>query len=226
MKASSRRRKGRKRGKRRDTEKSVIVRGPKTIFPESYESVLHYYTPITMSNAAASYVSVRYRPNNVFDVDPLVGSTAVPGFAELALIYGTYRLLGYEAVVDFVNAEAFAVQAFIYPWSNLQTAPSANDATTPELIVNQRAKSHVLSAQGGQDRIRLSQKVNLSTLYSNQVLTDDAFAAKVTTGPAFVIYHVVGAICPGAKVLTVAGISTFIHYYLRVKFYGRIPLIS
>jgi hypothetical protein len=198
-----------------------MYKSPGQVVPEQLIVDLHYYTTYNITNVGVGYASIRFRPNNVFDVDPVLGSTATPGFSEMAALYTTYRVIGYQATVDFCNAEAFAVHAFCIPWSNLQTAPAANDATTPSLIMNQLQRSRVISAKGGQDRTVLKQNVNFSKLYSKQVLTDDQYAAKVTTGPGFVLYHVVGALSSGSSVFTVAGVSTFIHYKIRVMFYGR-----
>jgi len=162
----------------------------------------------------------------VFDIDPSLGSTATPGFTELAALYNTYRVLSYTSDVEVANGEAFAIQAVTIPWSNLQTAPTANDASTPELVSNQLSKKSILAAKGGQDRAKLRQHVNLARVYSKQALTDDQFSSKTNAGPGFVVYHVVGYTCAGTAVSTAAGMSAFIHYEINVMFYGRQVLTS
>lgn len=224
--------KNKRRGRRRqrmESDENTLARPQQiSVFRSAGQVVseqsivdLHYYTTYNITNVGVSFASIRFRPNNVFDVDPALGSTATPGFAEMAALYGTYRVLGYEATVDVCNGEAFAVQVFAIPWSNLQTAPAANDTTTPSLPMNQLASVKVISAKGGMDRCVLKNNVDFAKVYSKQIMTDDSFAAKVTTGPGFVLYNVVGVIASGSSVLTAAGVSAFIHYRIRVMFYGR-----
>jgi hypothetical protein len=91
-----------------DLSKINLYRSPRTGMPQEYRTTLKYHTYGTVTNAAGFVASVKFS-TNAYDVDPTLGSTAMPFFAELAAVYQRFRTLriGYKFIVQ--NAEAFPV---------------------------------------------------------------------------------------------------------------------
>jgi hypothetical protein len=91
-----------------DLAKMNLYRSPRIGMPQEYRTTLKYHTYGIVTNAAGFVASIRFG-TNAYDVDPAVGSTAMPYFLELSAIYGRFRTLriGYKFVVQ--NQEAFPI---------------------------------------------------------------------------------------------------------------------
>lgn len=82
-------------------------------------------------------------PSYVYDVDPAVGSTAVPGFTELAAIYRNYRMRSFRYWAQFANLDNnTAIQCCCCP-SNI--ALTNNMAGWQAIFSNLRS-NHALAA--------------------------------------------------------------------------------
>jgi hypothetical protein len=92
-----------------------------------YNCTLRLHKSVLINNATGMAANVRFEPTYAYDVDPTVGSTAMPGFTELAGIYRLYRVQHATIRVSFSNIETFPVVAYICP---VNTDPGANYSTT------------------------------------------------------------------------------------------------
>lgn len=86
---------------------------------------LRFSKTVTFSNATQFTANIYFVPTFLYDVDPTIGSTAVPGFAEYAALYRQYVVLSSGVVARFLNNEAFPQLAFVVP---LNGAPGANQS--------------------------------------------------------------------------------------------------
>jgi len=188
------------------------------VVPDQLIRTLDFIAYPIITNIGVSYTNNRYKMNSSYDVDPLVGSTTLVGFTELSALYAAYRVLKVHGFIDLCNNEAFPVVAYVGPNRN-QSDPGANSINGLEWPSNAMFKRHLLSAKGGQDRIRIPFSFNLPKIYSKQVLTDDNFSASVTSDPAILVYMICGAIATGSNVLTVAGVSLDVAIRQEVMFY-------
>jgi hypothetical protein len=91
-----------------DLPRMNLYRSPRVGMPQEYRTTLKYHTYGTVTNAAGFVASIKFS-TNAYDVDPTLGSTAMPYFLELSAIYQRFRTLriGYKFIVQ--NAEAFPV---------------------------------------------------------------------------------------------------------------------
>jgi len=189
---------------------------PGVVVPEISYVKLHYFAQYTINNATLKYADNRFVMNGVYDVDPLVGSTAIAGFSELAAFYQSYRALKCTVRVDFSNLEAFPVNVYMLPSRNPSTDPGSNNVGGLDWLMNPLSKYKQLSAVGGMDRCTLGQTVDFPTVYSKQVLTDDSYSAAVTANPSLKLYHIVG-VTSGTNL--VSGIAVTVHYTIWTQFY-------
>lgn len=81
----------------------------KNIIPPSLVTRLRYIVNRNINNAGIQAASIQLNANGVYDVDPSLASTAVPGFNEFAALYQKYRVLKVKTSCTFVNREAFPI---------------------------------------------------------------------------------------------------------------------
>lgn len=93
---------------RQDVKSLPLYRSPRVGMPQEYRTTLKYHTYGTVTNAAGFVASIKFG-SNAYDVDPTLGSTAMPYFSELAMIYAKFRTMriSYKFIVQ--NAEAFPI---------------------------------------------------------------------------------------------------------------------
>jgi hypothetical protein len=110
--------------KRREDESYVLI-VPRQLgwCAPRYRCSLRYHGNITINNAGFTAANVRYIPTFAYDVDPTVGSTAMPGFTELGTLYRVYRVNGAQISCSFSNREAFPVEVYV---SAVNSDPGAN----------------------------------------------------------------------------------------------------
>jgi len=134
--------------------------------------------------------SVRFTANGAYDVDPTLGSTSTPGFAEWAAFYGFYRVKGVGIEVGFVTQETLkACQAYIY-FSNTDPGTSANFSVT----ANPLSKVGVMGVSAGKSTCKLRQYKKVSQILgSNTTFTDDNYRALTNAVPADLVWIACGA---------------------------------
>jgi hypothetical protein len=92
------------------------------------------------------YASRRYIPTYVYDVDPSLGNTAVPGLAEYGAIYRLYRVRGSQISAAFSNKETFPVTCYICP---VNTDPGLNTANFSYYLSNRLSKQRNVGPLSG-----------------------------------------------------------------------------
>jgi len=203
-------------------QRAVVYREPGEIDAPVKFVKFHFWAQNTITNLGNAYTNNRYSPNNPYDVDPLVGSTAIPGLTEEAAIYTGMRVVKYSYVVEICNNEAFPVTAYAIPSLAPGTDPGANALIGLDYPMNPRAKSFILSAKGGQDRCVFKGRVPLPSIQSNQLLTDDSYASSTAASVAagYRLYFVSGALS-GSSVFTAAGVTISSHFYMDTQLFNE-----
>lgn len=151
--------------------------------------------------AGQSRTNSRICPTNAYDIDTAVGSTSMPGFAELAALYRYYRVLSFRMTVQFVNKEAFPVEVYICP---LNYDPGANIATQQALLSSTWCRKKVLGGSTGNSSCRLSQTVRISDFAGFGATMADSFYVGRTDGssaPPNEVYEATGVQTDGSNML-------------------------
>lgn len=196
----------------------------RTIVPDSYITNLRFCdsSHTTLNNALSNFASIRFRPSAAYDIDPVLASTAVPGFNELAGLYGRYRVLQSTIRVNFTNLEKFPIQTFIWP-TNFDLG--ANYSLVAAAIASPYAKSRTISPSGGIDHAILRQSLETAQVFgTDEVLFDDQFAAGIATTPANNWFWNIGLWSPTAALN--AGVMTLIEIDIQVQFTERIQIVN
>lgn len=232
-KSKNYRRKNRKGGKNYKKKKynkisAVTIRQPGVIAADKYRVKLRYIdtTSSTIGSSPNSYGYVRYIGNSLYDPNPLILSTTVPGFKQLTTIYNKYRVRGCKITVNCANMEAFPVMVLIWP-SYKDLATSVSNTFLQEMIGNPYCKYKLLAAKGGMDRTILSSYMGWSKFVGTKnVVTDTDYAADVGQNPAIPLYWNIGTY----TLTTTAFTSASVQFECRLTFYSemyeRIPLNS
>jgi len=114
--------------------------------PRRLRCSLRYTVSGVVNNAGAIFANRRYIPTTVYDVDPLLGNTAVPGLAEYGGIYRLYRTRASQIKVSFSNLETFPVTTYICP---VNTDPGANTANYANYLSNRLSMSQTIGPLTG-----------------------------------------------------------------------------
>lgn len=190
------------------------------IEPPERDVMLCYPFAFTLGGAAT--ISRRFNPNAAFDVDPTLGSTSTPGFAEMAQLYAFYRVVKTMYIAEISNTDALPVYAYAY-LSN--TDPGT--AMPYTVIGNPLAKGMLLSAGGGgKDTCVLKDSQTIATILgSNEVETDPLYRALVTTVPADVAWLCIGVHTPGGVAIVANAVNVVIRIFMLTRFFDRITAL-
>lgn len=158
-----------------------------------------------LNNAGLSYASARFRPSSAFDVDPIIGGTSMPGFNELAGIYGRYRMLKFKLDLIAINNEEFPVNVVAFV-TNFD--PGANYAQVQSQYGNSFARSKFLSPKGGMDRASIHTPwwSAAEITGSDTALVDDSYSSTIATSPTNNTYISIG-LWTGNNTALVNGVS-------------------
>lgn len=127
---------------------AIPQRGPLTVaVPDAIECHLRFELNFQVANVGFLVSSNRYR-SNAYDVDPILASTAMPGFAEWATMYEQFRVVGFRTEVTVCNNETFPLTALHgYTKDDL-----GGNGLALGYGGNPTFQQRLLSAKGGQDR--------------------------------------------------------------------------
>jgi hypothetical protein len=144
--------------------------------PQEYRTVLRYNTYGLVTAIAGFGASVKFG-TNAYDVDPAVGSTAMPYFAELAAIYGRFRTLRISYKFIVMNQEAFPV-TILTGFS--QTSLSSGSLTA--YAGNPLWKTTAVGPLTGNSTKTIQDSKTVCQIYgSQQPLFDDLFTGSTTS---------------------------------------------
>jgi len=127
-------------------EMIVSSRGPNP-YPARRQCTLTFQSNSIIKNAAAQFANSVFWPTYMYDIDPLVASTAVPFFTESAAIWRYYRLLGFSCSASFVNLDSTAAgTVYVCP---LNINPGPNSLAWQSLLSNPRCFSKAIGLSTG-----------------------------------------------------------------------------
>jgi len=172
--------------------KLTIPKAVGIIMPDRYYTALKYEKIGSVSLAVAPTGAFRYRPTGAFDVDPLVASTAMAGFTELATLYGQYRVTVSKATFRVVNPNTLSPIVAILAPVNLDPGASPSAGYVNSLLENPYA-THKLVGVTGSPVSEMSCLCSSERIFGSQeVYVDDGYASVVTSTPVNNWFWVIG----------------------------------
>jgi len=216
--------KPRKPGRRepRYVQHTLMV-SPNQIVPAETMVRLKWPSSFVLTSVGATATSKRWIPNSAFDLDPVLGSTATPGFGEWSRFYSFYRVVSYSYVLEVQNAQPFPITAYTI---NSNNDPGTAGVNFESYSVNNFGDRRVLSPVGAATANHIfRKKVKISQILGSEAAeTDDNYRSLVTGSPADLIWMALGLNTTGANLMTAAGVYCQLVLTVNVKFYGRIDL--
>lgn len=169
-----------------DAEMNALQRLPKQVglfLPDRYYTKLRFWKSVTYNVSVNGQASARLSPSNAFDVDPSLGSTSMPGFAELSAIYSRYRVTSSSAKFELVNPSSLTpIEVILIPL-NADPGPTPTATNVISWRSNTYAKSKMSPLLGGPSTVVNNRMSTEKIFGSKMTYFDDAFQSLVTTSP-------------------------------------------
>jgi len=212
---------GRKRGARgRRGGTRLMVVGGRFAVPPRTRAKLCYSKTVAITNATFGYANVRFSPTNAYDVDPVLGSTAMPFFTEYNSMYRRYRTVSAVITVNFANLDLVAYTAYVTADNQ---DPGANTANYAPQMSNRMSRHCVLGLGTGDGNGRLRLRASTSDFGGvRNTLQDDNYSALAGNSPTNNWWFNVGVLSTGA---IANGVHADINIDVIVDFYeiGTLP---
>jgi len=184
--------------------------------PARMETRLTYQKTVAVANAGFTYANVRFTPTSAYDVDPTLGSTAMPGFSELSGIYRFYRVRSFVCRARFSNLDSATTGTVYICPTNID--PGANASPNQPYISNRRARTDIIGPLNGNGVSKaLVVKAGPDT-YGGVVWTGqlDSYCAGVASTPTNNIYVAAGF---QANTAMTSGVNLDISITIRLEFF-------
>lgn len=130
----------------------IVYRGL-NMFPDRIETTLRFNKTSFLLNAGVVFGNNRFEPTNAYDIDPIVASTAMPGFTEAGGLYRFYRVPRFKVEVHVANKETFPTVVWVCP-GNFD--PTANTANFQYYLSSRNSKKAYLGGNQGNNRCTLT----------------------------------------------------------------------
>lgn len=173
----------------------------------------------------STHIGARYRPSSAFDIDPLLGSTATPGFTELAAFYSNYRVTSSRCKFIFSNTSSVQGCVVVVLPLNVDPGSTPSLATVQSWIEQPYAKIKCCG-NSGSPAVTISSDMSTEKIFgSKMVYLDDNFQSLVTTNPVNNWYWAVGAMSPLAPA-SAQTVNVLIDIEIGVEFFSRKALLN
>jgi len=177
-----------------------------------------YERDFKLNNIASPFGNVRFTPSYLYDIDPTLGSTAMPGFSEMMGFYRFYRFRKCKWSVKAVNQEAFPVTVAVVP---VNFDPTVNSASYQNYFSNLASK-RVLVGSIGCPTEKMSGSFTLgdfggSTEQSPPPL--DAYCGTGTSTPGNNLWLFIGFSSPTGQVSTAAGCAVSLALEIEADYF-------
>jgi len=161
------------------------------ILPNNIRVKMRFIQQTLINNAGAAFASLTYIANGLYDVDPRLASTAIPGFTELMTLYQNYRVDSTKIRAVLLNNETFAIT--ISDAFTGIVVPAIN-SYRPNVYGNKFSRQTAISGKGGIDRVELLNQVNMSALFGSTAYWGDVtqFLGTPATNPSTPLGWAVG----------------------------------
>jgi hypothetical protein len=144
---------------------------------------LRFWKSVSFNFTASNVAAVRFRPSAAFDVDPLVASTAMAGFAELASLYSSYRVLSSTIRIEAVTTSAANPVALMTAPVNADPGATPSSAYVLALREQPYAKYKMLALTGCPPSNVMNAMSTEKVYGSKSALFDDNFSSPTNSTP-------------------------------------------
>lgn len=177
----------------------------------------------TRTHASSNAANYAYR-SSAYDPDPSLGTGAIPGFAELANLYGQYLVREMHLDGVFGNQDVHNYPIGIWPSNTIQNVNSLTASEIQEYSSNPNSIRDMLpTANAGDRKFRMS-AVGIE-LYGRQFLTDEKFSGSTAGNPSQ-MYGINIGFFDGTGVNMSYPIVTNVTVVYVVEFFGILQLQS
>jgi len=170
-----------------------------------------------MNNGTLNYANIRFVPTFAYDVDPTLGSSAVPGFTELAGLYRFYRVKQFKCRVHFSNSDtATSAVCYVCP---VNADPTPNTTSYQSFLSNRRSVMKIIGPSAGNGIVEnLITDVSVDDFggvrWTGQI---DAYSASTSgTAPPNNVWVIVGAETTAAMT---NGIAVCFRMEIEIEFF-------
>jgi hypothetical protein len=180
--------------------------------------------PVTISTVA-TFNTLRFRPSAAYDVDPLLASTATPGFSELAALYSNYRVTVSKCEISIVSSSSsLGVQLCVIP---LTDDPGASPSgTTVNSWPDQPYAKQKLCGLAGSPAIRVVNEMTTEKIFGSQeVYTDDTYESATNSTPLRNWYWAI-SVATGSIPTTAITCTMVFKITMGLEFYRRKELVQ
>jgi hypothetical protein len=134
-----------------------------------------------LNNAGNTAAGKRWAPTNLYDVDPVLGSTAIPGFTEMSGLYRVARLNWSSAQVKFTNAEANLIMVVGLMPINYDPGPNPSASVCQSFLSNPLCKTVQLGLASGMGSGSLRSRASTAQFAGSPVINvADSYATSTT----------------------------------------------
>lgn len=153
--------------------------------PDSMRVKLRYPIQNTLT-VAGTVIAKRWTPNAAYDVDPVLGSTSTPGFAEWSGLYTYYRVVKYKVHMNFVNLDNLGVALFTY---NTNVDPGTAGSSGAQYAQSSFGRTYDLAPfYSGGGKVVLNQTLSVARILGMPVMQADSFRSLTTSTPSDLVY--------------------------------------
>jgi hypothetical protein len=202
--------------KTRAYPKYTMYNSPRVVMPPEFDTKLKYIVQGVVTNAAGFVASIRYT-NNAYDVDPTLGSTAMPGFLEFSAFYARFRTLSMRYKFSCANQEAFSLTLI----HGFGTVSLASGSLTLVYAGNPLFSTTMVGPATGMNTKILQRQASVASIAgTQQALFDDLYTGSTvssTLATAGTVYAHCGII--SSAPLTALGVLITAEITLDVRFY-------
>jgi hypothetical protein len=151
--------------------------------PPKLITTFRYQKLGTVNQLGTVTAGQRLNASNQYDIDPLVASTAMPGFTELAALYRFYRTEKAKIQVSFGNREGFPIVVYITP-VNFDTGNNPSTTITQNLLSNPLSRSTTLGASTGSSTATLTRSASTNDFAGSPVRSIDTYVGPTSGASA------------------------------------------
>jgi len=199
----------------------VIPKSVKFVMPDRLVTGLLYNLPgnLPIQTTKTSF-GYRLRPTSAYDIDPVLGSVAAPGFTELAAIYGSYRVLSSKIRISFANTSTAQSAICVVVPLLIDPGSAPSDADVTSWLSNPYSR-HKLCGTAGSPASTISCSMSTEKLYGSKMVYFDDNWAGPTNGTTNNNWYWAFAAVVAAVPASIQTINVCVDVSLEVEFYSR-----
>lgn len=199
----------------------TIPRSVGFVVPDRLRTSLRFWKAPVLNLSVSNLQVIRFAPSAAYDIDPLVGGTLPPGYAQLAALYGSYRVRSARCTVEAINTSPNTMLQITLLPTNLDPGSSPSSTYVTSTREQPYAISKALPPTGA-PTTKLQSSMSTEKIFGTPMVRyDDNFAALTNAVPNNNWYWVISiysaAVQPASEPVFVnVAIDIDIEFYDRL----------